>query len=135
MNLIDVLLILIVVLAMWAGWVKGFIIGVTDLSVWLGSLPGRCRTTSKNDSQFGNMEPAFGLYLDNCAFPIDTGSYPLPVYSENTYRYSSNTGEPGFWNYPGNYHWLHLCGYRCCLASQHTHVEWIGKGSQGKPHC
>ena len=38
MNLIDVLLILIVVLAMWAGWVKGFIVGITDLSVWLGSL-------------------------------------------------------------------------------------------------
>src|SRR5688572_6891354 len=38
MNLIDVLLILIVVLAMWAGWVKGFIIGITDLCVWLGSL-------------------------------------------------------------------------------------------------
>ncbi|RYZ25100.1 MAG: hypothetical protein EOO10_19170 [Chitinophagaceae bacterium] len=38
MNLIDVLLILIVVLAMWAGWVKGFIVGITDLCVWLGSL-------------------------------------------------------------------------------------------------
>ena len=38
MNLIDILLILIVVLAMWAGWVKGFIVGITDLSVWLGSL-------------------------------------------------------------------------------------------------
>jgi uncharacterized protein YkwD/uncharacterized membrane protein required for colicin V production len=38
MNLIDVLLVLIVVLAMWAGWVKGFILGITDLSVWLGSL-------------------------------------------------------------------------------------------------
>src|SRR5688572_22051748 len=38
MNLIDVLLILIVVLAMWAGWVKGFLLGITDLCVWLGSL-------------------------------------------------------------------------------------------------
>jgi uncharacterized protein YkwD len=38
MNLIDVLLLLIVVLAMWAGWVKGFIIGITDLVIWLGSL-------------------------------------------------------------------------------------------------
>lgn len=38
MNLIDVLLILIVVLAMWAGWAKGFILGITSLSVWLGSL-------------------------------------------------------------------------------------------------
>lgn len=38
MNLIDVLLLLIVVLAMWAGWVKGFILGITNLCVWLGSL-------------------------------------------------------------------------------------------------
>jgi len=38
MNLIDVLLLLIVALAMWAGWVKGFIIGITDLVIWLGSL-------------------------------------------------------------------------------------------------
>jgi uncharacterized protein YkwD len=38
MNLIDVLLVLIVVLAMWAGWAKGFILGITSLSVWLGSL-------------------------------------------------------------------------------------------------
>lgn len=38
MNLIDVLLVLIVVLAMWAGWAKGFILGIADLAVWLGSL-------------------------------------------------------------------------------------------------
>lgn len=38
MNLIDVLLLLIVVLAMWAGWAKGFITGITGLAVWLGSL-------------------------------------------------------------------------------------------------
>ncbi|RYF84679.1 MAG: hypothetical protein EON98_08575 [Chitinophagaceae bacterium] len=38
MNLIDVLLVLIVALAMWAGWAKGFILGITDLCVWLGSL-------------------------------------------------------------------------------------------------
>ena len=38
MNLIDVMLLLIVALAMWAGWVKGFIVGITDLVIWLGSL-------------------------------------------------------------------------------------------------
>lgn len=38
MNLIDVLLVLIVVLAMWAGWAKGFILGIAGLSAWLGSL-------------------------------------------------------------------------------------------------
>lgn len=38
MNLIDVLLLMVVVLAMWAGWSKGFILGISDLFVWLGSL-------------------------------------------------------------------------------------------------
>jgi uncharacterized protein YkwD/uncharacterized membrane protein required for colicin V production len=38
MNLIDVLLLLIVALAMWAGWAKGFISGMANLAVWLGSL-------------------------------------------------------------------------------------------------
>lgn len=38
MNLVDVLLLLIVALAMWSGWVKGFILGITDLVIWLGSL-------------------------------------------------------------------------------------------------
>lgn len=38
MNLIDLLLILIVLLSMWAGWSKGFIVGITDLLIWLGSL-------------------------------------------------------------------------------------------------
>lgn len=38
MNLIDALLVLIVALAMWAGWAKGFIAGITDLAVWISSL-------------------------------------------------------------------------------------------------
>jgi uncharacterized protein YkwD len=38
MNWIDAALLLIVVLAMWAGWQKGFILGVVDLLVWIGSL-------------------------------------------------------------------------------------------------
>lgn len=38
MNLIDVLLILIVALAMWSGWARGAILGITGLLVWAGSL-------------------------------------------------------------------------------------------------
>ena len=38
MNLVDVLLVTIVALAMWAGWAKGAILGFTDLFVWMGSL-------------------------------------------------------------------------------------------------
>ena len=38
MNWVDLVLILIVLLAMWAGWKKGFILGTVDLLVWLGCL-------------------------------------------------------------------------------------------------
>ncbi|MBD0375809.1 MAG: CvpA family protein [Flavisolibacter sp.] len=38
MNVIDILLIAIVLLAAWSGWQKGFILGMRDLLVWIGSL-------------------------------------------------------------------------------------------------
>jgi uncharacterized protein YkwD len=38
MNVIDIVLILIVVLAVWSGWKKGFVIGVLQLISWLGTL-------------------------------------------------------------------------------------------------
>src|SRR5438067_1894028 len=38
MNVIDAVLLLVVVLAVWAGWQKGFILGTINLIVWLGSL-------------------------------------------------------------------------------------------------
>src|SRR5438067_9132047 len=38
MNLIDILLIIIVLLAIWSGWQKGFILGILGLISWLGSL-------------------------------------------------------------------------------------------------
>ena len=38
MNYIDILLILVMALALWSGWRKGFIIGSVNLVVWIGSL-------------------------------------------------------------------------------------------------
>jgi len=38
MNWVDAVLAVIVALAMWAGWQKGFILGTVDLLVWIGSL-------------------------------------------------------------------------------------------------
>jgi uncharacterized protein YkwD len=38
MNYIDIILILVVCLALWAGWQKGFILGTINLLVWVGSL-------------------------------------------------------------------------------------------------
>ncbi|MBC7829605.1 MAG: CvpA family protein [Chitinophagaceae bacterium] len=38
MNWIDLLLIVIVLLAIWTGWRKGFILGMLDLVTWVGSI-------------------------------------------------------------------------------------------------
>jgi len=38
MNLVDLLLIIIILLSVWSGWRKGFIIGVISLVTWIGSL-------------------------------------------------------------------------------------------------
>ncbi|HET7897713.1 MAG TPA: CvpA family protein [Flavisolibacter sp.] len=66
MNLIDVLLLLIVALAMWAGWVKGFVIGITDLVVWLGSLLTGFLFYQQLATALVKFFPAIGVWL----FPI-----------------------------------------------------------------
>src|SRR4051812_8322655 len=38
MNMIDLLLILIILLSVWSGWQKGFILGAANLVTWAGSL-------------------------------------------------------------------------------------------------
>ncbi|MEI9910713.1 MAG: CvpA family protein [Bacteroidota bacterium] len=38
MNWIDAFLVLILLLAVWSGWKRGFIIGALDLLTWLGSI-------------------------------------------------------------------------------------------------
>ena len=38
MNFIDIALLLVVLLAVWSGWKKGFLIGVFELISWLGTL-------------------------------------------------------------------------------------------------
>jgi len=38
MNWVDLVLILIVLLAIWGGWERGFILGTLDLVNWLGSI-------------------------------------------------------------------------------------------------
>lgn len=38
MNYVDVVLLLVMALAVWGGWMKGFILGSINLIVWIGSL-------------------------------------------------------------------------------------------------
>lgn len=66
MNLVDVLLLLIVVLAMWAGWTKGFILGITDLVVWLGSLVVGFTLYQEVGQLLYKLFPALGVW----GFPL-----------------------------------------------------------------
>lgn len=68
MNLIDILLLLIVVLAAWAGWAKGFILGVTGLSVWLGSLLLGFFFYQEVGQLFHTLFPALGIWNLPLAF-------------------------------------------------------------------
>lgn len=38
MNYVDIILLIVMALAIWSGWVKGFILGSIGLMVWIGSL-------------------------------------------------------------------------------------------------
>jgi len=38
MNYVDIILLLVIALAVWGGWQKGFIMGSINLIVWIGSL-------------------------------------------------------------------------------------------------
>lgn len=66
MNLIDVLLLLIVALSMWAGWAKGFIAGMTNLAVWAGSLLAGFIFYQDTGALLQKAFPSFGVWL----FPV-----------------------------------------------------------------
>lgn len=38
MNYVDIILLMVIALAVWGGWKKGFILGSINLVVWIGSL-------------------------------------------------------------------------------------------------
>lgn len=63
MNGIDGLLLLIVALAMWAGWSKGFILGIANLIGWLGSLISGFLFYQDVADWLRKIFPALGVWL------------------------------------------------------------------------
>jgi uncharacterized protein YkwD len=70
MNWIDVALLVIVVLAMWAGWQKGFILGTVDLLVWIGSLLAGFFSYKFCGEFFQKTFPSLGVWSLPLAFLI-----------------------------------------------------------------
>jgi uncharacterized protein YkwD len=70
MNWIDGILLLVVVLAMWAGWQKGFILGTVDLMVWIGSLLAGFFCYKYFGDFFQRSFPSLGVWSLPLAFLI-----------------------------------------------------------------
>lgn len=68
MNLVDVILVLVVVMAMWAGWQRGFIMGVINLLTWIGSLVAGFLFYPTLAPLLAAWFPALGVWLVPLAF-------------------------------------------------------------------
>ena len=68
MNWVDVVLILVVLLAIWGGWQRGFILGTLDLVNWLGSILLGITFYSYTASFLKMLFPSLGVWLLPVAF-------------------------------------------------------------------
>lgn len=70
MNWIDAVLFVIVLLALWGGWQKGFIVGIADLTVWIGSLLIGFLTYKYLGVLLQKIFPALGVWRLPLAFLV-----------------------------------------------------------------
>ena len=68
MNWIDALLIIVVSLAVWAGWNKGFILGLLNLVSWVGSIIAGFSFYPYLASYFQQHLPSLGVWTLPAAF-------------------------------------------------------------------
>ena len=62
MNYVDVLLLIVIALAIWAGWKKGFILGTVNLLVWTGSLLSGFLLYQQMGGLLRNLIPGLGVW-------------------------------------------------------------------------
>lgn len=70
MNWIDAALIGVVLLAMLAGWRKGFILGISDLLIWIGSLIAGFVSYKYIGEMLSKVFPGLGVWTLPLAFII-----------------------------------------------------------------
>ena len=68
MNYIDLILVLIAALAVWAGWKKGFILGTINLLVWIGSLLAGFVFYHQAAAWLQSVFPGIGVWSTPLAF-------------------------------------------------------------------
>ncbi|MGE5521577.1 MAG: CvpA family protein [Candidatus Dadabacteria bacterium] len=68
MNLVDLILVIIVLLATWAGWSKGFIKGFVDLVIWVGTLVTGFVAAKPLGNVLANIFPSLDVWSIPLAF-------------------------------------------------------------------
>jgi uncharacterized protein YkwD len=68
MNAIDILLILVVLVAAWNGWRKGFLTGILELASWVASLAIGFYSYTYVAAFLQNSFPAIGVWSQPVAF-------------------------------------------------------------------
>lgn len=68
MNWIDLLLVAVFLVAVWAGWHRGFILGTLDLVVWVGSFVVAYLGYPHTASRFEDWFPRLGAWLLPASF-------------------------------------------------------------------
>jgi uncharacterized protein YkwD len=72
MNWVDVVLILVILLATWGGWLRGFILGTLDLVNGVGSVLLGFLFYPYTANFFGSIFPSLGPWLLPVAFLVTT---------------------------------------------------------------
>ena len=90
MNYVDIFLLLVMVLAVWAGWKRGFIIGSINLIVWIGSLLAGFFFYQYAGNFLKQVFPRLGewtlplaFFFDCCSFKNFFGSHLQSYFTAN----------------------------------------------------
>ncbi|MFL5771723.1 MAG: CvpA family protein [Flavisolibacter sp.] len=68
MNYLDIILLIVIGLAIWAGWKKGFILGSINLAVWIGSMATGFIFYQYAGSLLSRFFPGLGVWTLPLAF-------------------------------------------------------------------
>ena len=68
MNWVDIVLIAVILIAVWSGWNKGFLLGCLALLGWLGSVYAGFAFYPYTEKFFEHFVPSMGIWITPLAF-------------------------------------------------------------------
>ena len=131
MNWVDAALLVIVVIAMWAGWQKGFILGIVDLIVWIGSLLAGffCYKFlgdffQKSISFFRCVDLTIGLSCYHHSCTHFTFFYFQPLFKTYVCRSTSSRRKSCTGAAARLYKWSFVCYCCCCFVISASLIQY-----------